>query len=336
MKRWLSLLMVVMLCVGFAAPAVQTDASSRVTVVYKGKTKSFSNKRTYAYVNNNKVKVGAQPIFMKAGCYMGPVNKLFKKSSLKVSVKSSGNTLTMQYRSNVTFIAQLMGISWGALAGAFLAPFLYGLYWKKATKAGCWASFLFSVVVMLANMLAMDICKRNRVIFSCVCQAGESVTEVGMSFVEHLGCLVLCLPPMRQCTAQIPAAANMCLSNLNTELTKQLLGLESGAVQLLQEFDWPGNHAQFQRILRELAIDADGPYITQEDTTRILQRERTVALEKQRNESGGLLLNLEGTLDQINQQIIHRVLEEEDGNQSRTARRLGISRTTLWRLLNNQ
>src|SRR5699024_1131617 len=37
---------------------------------------------------------------------------------------------------------------------AFLAPFLYGLYWKKATKAGCWASFLFSVVVMLANMLA--------------------------------------------------------------------------------------------------------------------------------------------------------------------------------------
>ena len=59
----------------------------------------------------------------------------------------------VQYRSSVTFIAQLMGISWGALAGAFLAPFLFGLYWKRATKAGCWASFLFSVVVMLANML---------------------------------------------------------------------------------------------------------------------------------------------------------------------------------------
>ena len=45
-----------------------------------------------------------------------------------------------------------MGVSWGALAGAFLAPFLYGLYWKGTTKAGCWASFLFSVVVMLANI----------------------------------------------------------------------------------------------------------------------------------------------------------------------------------------
>ena len=58
----------------------------------------------------------------------------------------------VQYKSNVTFIAQLMGVSWGALAGAFLAPFLYGLYWKRTTKAACWVSFLFSTVVMLANI----------------------------------------------------------------------------------------------------------------------------------------------------------------------------------------
>lgn len=58
----------------------------------------------------------------------------------------------IQYRSNVTFIAQLMGVSWGALAGAFLAPFLYGLYWKRTTRAACWVSFLFSTVVMLANI----------------------------------------------------------------------------------------------------------------------------------------------------------------------------------------
>ena len=49
-------------------------------------------------------------------------------------------------------IAQMMGISWGALAGAFLAPFLYGLYWKKTTKLACAASFLFSTVYMLFVM----------------------------------------------------------------------------------------------------------------------------------------------------------------------------------------
>ena len=51
-----------------------------------------------------------------------------------------------------TFIAQLMGISWGALAGAFLAPFLYGLYWKGVTKAAVWASFIAGVGVTLSNM----------------------------------------------------------------------------------------------------------------------------------------------------------------------------------------
>ena len=50
------------------------------------------------------------------------------------------------------FIAQLMGISWGALAGAFLAPFLYGLYWKGVTKAAVWASFASGVGITVINM----------------------------------------------------------------------------------------------------------------------------------------------------------------------------------------
>lgn len=58
-----------------------------------------------------------------------------------------------QAHSSVTFIAQLMGISWGALAGAFLAPFLYGLYWKRTTKQGVWASFITGVGIMCAQML---------------------------------------------------------------------------------------------------------------------------------------------------------------------------------------
>ena len=58
----------------------------------------------------------------------------------------------IQAKSSVTFIAQLMGISWGALAGAFLAPFLYGLYWKRATAASVWACFAAGVLVMCGCM----------------------------------------------------------------------------------------------------------------------------------------------------------------------------------------
>lgn len=59
----------------------------------------------------------------------------------------------IQYKGNITFIAQLMGVSWGALAGAFLAPFLYGLYWKKTTASAVWASFIFGSGFMTCNML---------------------------------------------------------------------------------------------------------------------------------------------------------------------------------------
>ena len=52
-----------------------------------------------------------------------------------------------------TFIAQLMGISWGALAGAFLAPFLYGLYWKGVTQAAVWASFATGVGITVSNLI---------------------------------------------------------------------------------------------------------------------------------------------------------------------------------------
>jgi len=61
-----------------------------------------------------------------------------------------------QLNSPVYFIAQLMGVSWGALAGAFLAPFLYGLYWKRVSKIAVWCNFTFSTVLMILNVLFRD------------------------------------------------------------------------------------------------------------------------------------------------------------------------------------
>lgn len=51
------------------------------------------------------------------------------------------------------YIADMMGISWGALAGAFLAPFLYGLYGKWVSKIAVWVNFIFGSGVMILNMI---------------------------------------------------------------------------------------------------------------------------------------------------------------------------------------
>ena len=54
---------------------------------------------------------------------------------------------------NFSFIAQMMGVSWGALAGAFLAPFLYGLYWKKTTKSSVVACFIFGCGIEILQLI---------------------------------------------------------------------------------------------------------------------------------------------------------------------------------------
>ncbi len=55
--------------------------------------------------------------------------------------------------SDFVFIAQMMGVSWGALAGAFLAPFLYGLYCKRVSKTAVGVCFVFGVGTMIFQLL---------------------------------------------------------------------------------------------------------------------------------------------------------------------------------------
>ncbi len=70
-----------------------------------------------------------------------------------IFVAVSAAIAIVQAKSKNMFIAQMMGVSWGALAGAFLAPFLYGLYWKKTTKAAVASSFVFGVGLEIVQLL---------------------------------------------------------------------------------------------------------------------------------------------------------------------------------------
>ena len=56
-------------------------------------------------------------------------------------------------KQSTMIISNLMGISWGALAGAFLAPFLYGLFWKGVTRAAVFANFVCGVGITVVHML---------------------------------------------------------------------------------------------------------------------------------------------------------------------------------------
>ena len=75
-----------------------------------------------------------------------------------VFIAISAALALVQYKSEspIAFIAQMMGVSWGAMAGAFLAPFLYSLYSKKVTAASCWVCFVAAPVFTLVGVFCRD------------------------------------------------------------------------------------------------------------------------------------------------------------------------------------
>ena len=76
------------------------------------------------------------------------------RALLVVFIAISAAIAIVQVNGGLPFIAQLMGISWGALAGAFLGPFLWGLYSGRISKAAVWASFIVGVGLTTGNMIA--------------------------------------------------------------------------------------------------------------------------------------------------------------------------------------
>lgn len=176
--------------------------------------------------------------------------------------------------------------------------------------------------------------KKNRLIFSLVLNNKEQKeTETARNYLENnLCCLTLKLPPLRERIEDIPSITALYIHKLNISSEKQIIGLEAEAMELMQSFPWPHNLDQLQHVLKELVVITHTPYITYESVEQILKQEQTFSPLQC---IPSIHFNLNQTLDAINYQIIMTVLKQENGNKEKTSKRLGISRSTLWRILKN-
>lgn len=172
--------------------------------------------------------------------------------------------------------------------------------------------------------------RQNHMIFSCTTQENKELNHNSQLLMNHFNCLPFPLPPLRANKEEIPDLANLYISNLNMQLAREIIGLEPEAVSLLKEYSWPGNYNQFKRIMTELFAITDTSYIKTTSVSKLLLREQPIIIS-----GNGIPLDLSRTLEDINLDIVRYVLADEKGNQSQAAKRLGISRTTLWRMLQN-
>lgn len=171
-----------------------------------------------------------------------------------------------------------------------------------------------------------NLAKRNRLIFSITLPNAKG-NDMEEYLLNRLSCLLLPLLPLRQRRGDLANISTLYINQMNTLLGKQIVGFEPSAFELIRNYSWKRNLDQFRHVLKELMILSKSAYISEADVRMILEQEN-------RNTSGlpdGIDLNQ--TLDRINQDIIQLVLQQEGMNRVRAAERLGISRSTLWRML---
>ena len=183
---------------------------------------------------------------------------------------------------------------------------------------------------LLSAIHDTEMVRRERLLFTCDCREGAPVPEVGRRFASELGMLTLRLPTLRSRVDEIPSLASLYLNSLNYELGKQISGFEPTAVEQLRRYDWPQNYTQFKHVLHELATLETSSYIRSSATAELLAKERTLLRSTTTNAG----IRIEGrTLSEINRDIAVKTVEMQVGNKTLAAKQLGISRTTLWRML---
>jgi len=108
----------------------------------------------------------------------------------------------------------------------------------------------------------------------------------------------------------------------------RVIGLTHDAMLTLQNRVWPRNADQLYQTIGELVINAKSSYISEEQVLSLLNREKRKTPAAPESS-----LDLNRPLEEIIHDVVLRVYEEENMNQTHTAKRLGISRSTLWRML---
>jgi transcriptional regulator with PAS, ATPase and Fis domain len=181
-----------------------------------------------------------------------------------------------------------------------------------------------------------DLRKRNHLIFSVSLDTDPicDISTITNLLKNSLSCLTLYLPPLREHINDIPAIVALYINYLNMELGKQIIGFDAESLMLLKEYSWPYNINQLCRVIKELAITTEIPYITAAKVESVLKKEKLLTVKDGLLASrGSIPFDLNRTLYEINYDIICTVLADEKMNHSKAALRLGIGRNTLWRIL---
>ena len=134
----------------------------------------------------------------------------------------------------------------------------------------------------------------------------------------RLQVMPISLPPLRERAGDIPRLVNHYIDRYNHEFRKRVKGVTPEALQMLEQYRWPGNIRELRNAIERAMLLIDREWLQPNDFTTLV---RTVALHSQfRLPPGGLVL------EDVERQLVIQALERAGGNQTRAGHLLGINR----------
>ena len=138
--------------------------------------------------------------------------------------------------------------------------------------------------------------------------------------------VVITLPPLREREDDMLLLLNHYLAVFNEENAKQIEGFTPAAYEMLSKYDWPGNIRELRNLVERMVVLARSTVLDVSDIPEQVREKATGA--------GAVKMDAELTVDEMEKRMVIQALEKTGGNRTKAAEKLGISRRTLHRKLN--
>lgn len=142
----------------------------------------------------------------------------------------------------------------------------------------------------------------------------------------RLNVMEIYTPPLRERKEDIEPLMNHLLEKHLPKYRKEIKGFARDASRILRNYSYPGNVRELENIIERAIILENGPYITVGSLPQSLKMFQIETVEPGKIKP----------LDEVNQEYARSVVDMLGGNKTKAAKRLGISRTSLWRLLKEE
>lgn len=191
------------------------------------------------------------------------------------------------------------------------------------------------ITQLLAALIEGEAAKRNRILISCSSRRDHTVLPHMVKVIDQLSCLTINMQPLRGKYGTIESSINLLLSDFRNKQACQVGDPDPEAMSLLLHYNWPQNYHQLIRVINKVATLAGSGPITKDMVSEALTTEMLFT-QGETDLCANTFLDLTKPLEEINGDIVRILLEQNNGNQTQTAKSLGISRTTMWRMLKGQ